>query len=42
MKEALLALVVAFAALLAWCGVGIVLGFVDTLRSHWDHKDILD
>ena len=39
MKEALLALLVAFVALLAWCGVGIVLGFADTLRSHWDRKE---
>ncbi len=39
MKEALLALLVAFVALLAWCGVGIVLGFCDTLRSHWEHRE---
>jgi hypothetical protein len=42
MKEALLALLVAFAAFLVWCGIGIVLGFADTLRTHWDRKDILD
>jgi hypothetical protein len=39
MKEALLALLVAFVALLAWCGVGVVLGFCDTLRSHKERKE---
>lgn len=42
MREALLAIIAAALALSAWSALGAFLGFMDTLKTHWDRKDIID